>query len=179
MTREARAFPRSGSVLLAGVLLAAMLGIGSTTAAAGSRDRESWLFVVGAATATSSGSTLVLHDVDPRVAAFTERPARSTARFGLDELVEAWSELGLDDVPPNAAISWFEQDEEHTIVVELADPRRDGDSVTFETTVIEDPPRALRSRTAERRPSLPAEMSDVVLLIDRVRSIPINSQMTD
>jgi hypothetical protein len=173
MTREARAFPRSGSVLLAGVLLAAMLGIGSTTAAAGSRDRESWLFVVGAATATSSGSTLVLHDVDQRVAAFTERPARSTARFGLDELV------GLDDVPPNAAISWFEQDEEHTIVVELADPRRDGDSVTFETTVIEDPPRALRSRTAERRPSLPAEMSDVVLLIDRVRSIPINSQMTD
>jgi len=179
MTRESRAFPRSGSVLLAGALLAATLVVGSTAAVAGSRDRQSWLFVVGAASATSSGSTLVLHEVDPRVTAFTERPARATARFGVDDLVEAWSEVDLVDPPPNAAISWFEQNEEHTIVVELGDPRREGDSLTFETTVIEDPPRARRSRTAERRASLPAEMSDVVLLIDRVRSIPINSQMTD
>jgi hypothetical protein len=36
-----------------------------------------------------------------------------------------------------------------------------------------------RSRTAEATVALPTELDDVAVFIDRVRGIPIKSQMTD
>jgi hypothetical protein len=70
-------------------------------------------------------------------------------------------------------------DDEHTAAVELSSPTVTPDGITFEYRELEKARSRPGSRTSSARPGLPTELREVALFIDRVRSIPVNSQMTD
>jgi hypothetical protein len=173
-----RAAACGSASLLALCALCALFAVGTTGAGAGERPRESWFFVIEAAGATADGQTIQLSGVQPRATGFTDRPRRETARFPVQRVVEQWDGLGFTQDPPNAAISWFDGEAEQTAIVELSQPQAVGDSVSFDYRILEGRRRPA-SRTGATVDELPATLEDVVVFVDKVRSIPVNDQMTD
>jgi hypothetical protein len=168
---------RIGAAIFAVVVAVGSIA-GAIAASAGEKETESWLFVLDATSATADGDRLTLVGVDPISVAFTDRPRRLVARVQTSGLSRTWDDAGFAEDPPNAAVSWFDDDGEHSVVVVLSDPQPAADDLSFAYRVIEKNPKRLRSHTADPQPDLPAELRDVVVFVD-ARPIIINSQMTD
>lgn len=106
----------------------------------GGGDTAQLLFVQTAKSVTGKGDKLTLHGVSPSTLFFSDRPKRIAGHETTKEWVETWA-LGPDDFasdPPNATLSILEGEEDiDDVVVELRDPKLDGDELTYTVTVLD------------------------------------------
>ena len=130
---------------------------------------SSWLFVMRAASGTTDGTTLTLSGVDEEVLAFTDRPDRDVNRTTASTLIASWDEL-FDGDPPNAAVTWVGGGRDFDAAVELSNPSMDGQLLSFSYTVLTETPDRMASLIDRGATNLPAELSEINLLIDSVGS---------
>lgn len=129
-------------------------------------DEVSWLFLQNAEAASFDGKTLRLEGVDPETTAFSERPYRAVQTIPTAGFVAMWgvgSEALVAD-PPNAGLSGLEGEAFRNVVVELSNPRLDGDALVYSVAVLHG--------------TVPAAMTDVSLMVDAWPTA-VNSQITD
>ncbi|MEH3148289.1 MAG: hypothetical protein PGN34_23850 [Methylobacterium frigidaeris] len=99
-----------------------------------------WLFVQTAASASVEGNTLTLKGVSPQTLMFTDRPERMTGDAPTAKFVSYWTS-GKSDFqkdPPNATLSVDVDGTAHVAVVELTEPKLDGDTLTYTIKVLGD-----------------------------------------
>lgn len=99
----------------------------------------SWLAIQNAASMTFDGKTLTLLSVSPTVVAFTDRPKRMATDVPLDLVLHGWTKRGdsLKKDPPNAGVSVVNEGAIQTAVVVLTNPRRSGDSLSYDVRILE------------------------------------------
>ena len=113
-----------------------------------------WLFVQVGDSLTSDGKTLTISGIAPQTTMFSDRPERMTGDASTAKFVEFWTK-GKDDFqkdPPNATISMMVDGKPRTVVVELLNPKLDGDNLTYEIRPLDG--------------DMPASAQDVSLFID-------------
>ena len=99
----------------------------------------SWLAIQNATAMTFDGKVLTLQGISPTVVAFTDRPKRMAADVPLDLVLKGWDK-GKDSLkkdPPNAGVSVVSEGAIQTAVVVLINPRRTGDSLSYDVRVLE------------------------------------------
>lgn len=111
------------------------------TIGTGKTKMEPALFVLNARGATLQGNKLVLTGIAPNSIMFADRPVRAAGHVLTKHFVEEWGE-GSDSFakdPPNATVSVFnrEADQVADAVVTLRAPKLEGDTLTFDVTVLE------------------------------------------
>lgn len=108
-----------------------------------------------AAQSSFDGSTLTLKGIAPSTLFFADRPERLVGHLSNDAFVSEWAD-GQDSFkadPPNAALSILtDTGEPQVVVVELMNPKLDGDSLNYEAKVLEG--------------TLPETTAEVALFID-------------
>lgn len=86
------------------------------------------------------GSTLTLKGLSPSTLFFADRPERMVGHLSNSDFVDHWAE-GQDNFaadPPNAALSILsDSDEPQVAIVELLNPKLDGDNLSYEVKVLE------------------------------------------
>jgi hypothetical protein len=95
----------------------------------------SLLFVQNAASVSydKTRQTLTLHNVNPNVIFFSDRPYRIAGHVLLKGFVELWDE-GTDSFkedPPNANLSILAGEQVHSAVIEIAEPKVTGKTLTY------------------------------------------------
>ena len=97
------------------------------------------LIVMNAHGATLQGQTLTLAGVSPNSIVFADRPVRAAGHLLTRDLLEEWTLGSFAKDAPNATVSVLSKDgaSVHDAVVELRDPRLDGDRLTFSVRVLE------------------------------------------
>lgn len=100
------------------------------------------LFVQTAGGLTSQGGqTITLHDLSPSTIYFADRPQREVGHMSSQRFVDLWSEgeNSFETDPPNAVLSFAEPGDRtpEEIVVTIRNPNIDGDSLTYEVTVLD------------------------------------------
>lgn len=87
----------------------------------------------GGVTVESGSNRINLNGVSPTTLLFSDRPDRVTGHIPTADFVEQWSagEESFSDVPPNAVLSVFGEDEVVDVVVILTDPVLDGDDLSY------------------------------------------------
>ncbi|WP_137392435.1 hypothetical protein [Rhodoligotrophos defluvii] len=93
-----------------------------------------WLFVQTADSFTSDGKTLTLKGINPQTLMFSDRPERMTGDASTAKFVEFWNK-GKDSFekdPPNASISTGVDGKTDIVIVELLNPRLEGDTLTYD-----------------------------------------------
>jgi hypothetical protein len=108
---------------------------------AGQGDMIPSLAVINSRGATLQGSTLTLTGVSPNSIVFADRPFRAAGHVLTKHFLKEWDE-GSDSFakdPPNATISVLsgEGDSVEDAVVVLKSPKLDGDTLTFQVSVLE------------------------------------------
>ena len=85
--------------------------------------------------------TLTLKGISPTTLFFSDRPVRLAGHFNQEDYLKLWTDGkdNFDADPPNATLSVFEagQDDLVDVVVELQNPRYNGDDLIYDITVIE------------------------------------------
>lgn len=99
------------------------------------------LAVLNAKGASLDGNTLTLTGVSPNSIVFADRPVHAAGHVLTSHFIREWDE-GVESFaksPPNATISVLseEGDEVEDAVVVLKSPKLDGDTLTFDVTVLE------------------------------------------
>src|SRR5690606_25388469 len=99
------------------------------------------LAVLNAKGASLDGNTLTLTGVSPNSIVFADRPVHAAGHVLTSHFIREWNE-GADSFaksPLNATISVLstEGDEVEDAVVVLKSPKLDGDTLTFDVTVLE------------------------------------------
>lgn len=102
------------------------------------------LIVMNAQGATLEGEKLTLSGVASNSIVFADRPVRAAGHALTTHLLEEWTP-GPDEGdnfakdPPNATVSVFSKDGSKVsdVVVVLKSPKREGDQLTFDVTVLE------------------------------------------
>jgi hypothetical protein len=126
----------------------------------------SWLFLQHAESASFDGKQLRLEGVDPETTAFSDRPYRAVQVIPTAGFVAIWG-TGPDSLaadPPNAGLSGLEGEAFRNAVVELSDPRMDGEALVYAAVVLHG--------------TLPATLTQVSVLVDALPT-PVNDQITD
>ena len=124
-------------------VVASMFGCASTDAdtdGAGEDGEVEFLFVQSAVRATLGSGQLLLKGVSPSTIYFSDRPERITGHIHTPAFVQAWDTGGEESfkaVPPNATISIVTGPVPQEIVVELMNPRLNGDELMYEVVVLE------------------------------------------
>ena len=97
------------------------------------------LIVMNASGASLDGKTLTLTGVSPNSIVFADRPTRAAGHVLTHHLLEEWTAGSFAKDPPNATVSAMSKDggSVRDAVVELRDPRLDGDRLTFNVRVLE------------------------------------------
>ena len=98
------------------------------------------LIVMTSAAASLDGQRLTLTGVAPNSIVFADRPVRSAGHVLTAHVLEEWSDndsFGKD--PPNATVSVLSKDGDsvHDVVVELRNPKMEGDKLAFDVRVLE------------------------------------------
>lgn len=125
-----------------------LIGAGALAAAAGSATvlraedtaTADFLFVQTAEGMAfdADSATLTLSGVSPVTLFFADRPDRIAGNMSTAKFVPFWS-TGTDSFlkdPPNADLSIIENGTLRQTVVELRDPKLDGDTLTYQVTII-------------------------------------------
>ncbi|WP_299986976.1 hypothetical protein [uncultured Ruegeria sp.] len=114
----------------------------ATSAIAESTDKEAAdekaLFVQHSDSATPLDGTLTLDGIDKHVFAFSDRPMRVTMAIPAAGLIEIWNK-GKDsfaDDPPNAVLAGEVDRKATSVIVELANPELDEESLTFDYIIL-------------------------------------------
>jgi hypothetical protein len=97
------------------------------------------LIVINAQGASLQGQTLTLAGVSPNSIVFADRPVRAAGHLLTRDLLEEWTLGSFAKDAPNATVSVLSKtgDSVSDAVVELRDPRLDGDRLTFNVRVLE------------------------------------------
>ena len=131
--------------LVLGAAVAAALtiaGIGHAQAPAAQPDAAeeipmpaaTWMFVQVGDSFTTDGKTLTIKGVAPQTLMFTDRPERMTGDVATTNFISNWDK-GKDDFkqnPPNATISTVVNGKTDLVVVELMNPKLNGDTLTYD-----------------------------------------------
>lgn len=133
--------PRPGATRRAVLAAAALLSAIPAGAALADDTQADFLFVQTAQGMTfdAGSQRLTLTGVSPVTLFFTDRPERVAGNMPTAKFVPFWSE-GPDSFqsdPPNADVSIVEDGQLRQTVVELQDPRLDGDALSYAVKVIE------------------------------------------
>lgn len=132
-------------------LVVAMAFLSGASLAAGAEAREphkivhgaapgaNWLAIQNATAMTFDGKVLTLQGVSPTVVAFTDRPKRMATDVPLALVLKGWDKgkNSLKKDPPNAGVSVVSEGAMQTTVVVLTNPRRSGDSLSYDVRVLE------------------------------------------
>jgi hypothetical protein len=99
------------------------------------------LFVQSARRVTGADGAFTLHDLAPSTLMFSDRPERIVGHLTAKQFVESWGhgENSFLVDPPNAVLSFLAADSEipEDVVLTLANPRLEGESLTYSATVLE------------------------------------------
>ena len=121
--------------LLASVVVATPVVAQTTTT------HTEWLFVQNAQSVKLADGVLTLEGISPTTLYFSDRPERISAHGLTSEFVTFWGKGGGSDNfkkdPPNAVLSIVSEDAAQDIVLTLADPQLDGDTLRYNVTIIE------------------------------------------
>jgi hypothetical protein len=105
---------------------------------AGPKEIEA-LYVQSARGMAYDDGELTLQGITPTTILFSDRPDRITGHIPSEEFLNSWGE-GDDsfaDVPPNAVLSIFTEDEIHDVVVVLSNPALDGDQWSYSVDILD------------------------------------------
>ena len=84
---------------------------------------------------------MTLHGVPAQTMFFTDRPHRVVGNVPTDKFVARWTTdtgpNGFATVPPNAAVTVFQPDGAKTAIVELSNPRLDGNKLSYDVKVLQ------------------------------------------
>ena len=97
------------------------------------------LFVQNAAGLSFVDGKLTLHNIDPLMICFSDRPERLAGHMPTKDLVPMWSE-GKDSFlkdPPNATLSILQGRDVSSSVVTLRNPQLSGNDLTYDVAVLE------------------------------------------
>jgi hypothetical protein len=97
------------------------------------------LYVQNAKGVTVKDGKLVLRGVNTSTICFTDRPFRLAGHLPTSSFIPLWSE-GKDSFlkdPPNATLSFFDQDKVSDVVVEISNPVLSGKNLTYDVKVLE------------------------------------------
>jgi len=131
------------TVIAAAVAALALTGTAAVaaTAATGSFEAPAadWLFVQNADAVTFDGATLTLKGIHPQTVMFADRPQRMSGDMATEKFVSIWNEgkESFQKDPPNASISVVVGGKEQTAVVELTNPKLDGDTLSYSARVLD------------------------------------------
>lgn len=103
-----------------------------------------FLFVQNAKGITYANDTLTLKGVSPATLMFSDRPERIAGHMKTTRFVPFWAE-GSDSFlkdPPNATLSFLEDNALEDVVLVLRDPMLTGEDLSYEVTVLEGKPPA-------------------------------------
>jgi hypothetical protein len=132
-------------LLAAAVLLGPLSLVTAKTAQAVEKQEEGghgmadFLFVQNAKSVAFADGKLTLEGVSPATVMFADRPERIAGHMATARFVPFWSE-GKDSFladPPNATLSFLEDESLADAVVELQDPVLSGDDLSYRVKVLE------------------------------------------
>ena len=135
--------------IVAGLLTAlSLLGFASSSSAEATKtDDVQILFVQSATGGSYDGKTLTLNDV-PSTTYFSDRPKRIVGHVATAGFVDQWAK-GADSFkadPPNAVLSVLGADGANDSVVELTNPRINGNQISYQAKVLDGtPPKAFKT----------------------------------
>ena len=120
-----------------GRLVTDHIGAVAQTAAA----TPSYLFVQTATRIDYKDGVLTLYDVPRQTLFFTDRPNRVVGNLPTDKFVARWTTdkgpNGFATIPPNAAVTVFQSDGPKTAIVELSNPRIDGNNLSYNVKILQ------------------------------------------
>jgi hypothetical protein len=103
--------------------------------------RPSFLFVQSAQKIDYKDGVMTLHGVPSQTLFFTDRPNRLVGNLQTEKFVARWTEDkgpgGFASNPPNAAVTLFQPDGAKTAIVELTNPRLEGDKLSYNVKVLQ------------------------------------------
>jgi hypothetical protein len=103
--------------------------------------KPSFLFVQSAKMIDYKNGVMTLHGVPAQTMFFTDRPHRVVGNVPTDKFVARWTTdtgpNGFATVPPNAAVTVFRPDGAKTAIVELSNPRLDGNKLSYDVKVLQ------------------------------------------
>jgi hypothetical protein len=103
--------------------------------------KPSFLFVQSAKMIDYKDGVMTLHGVPAQTMFFTDRPNRVVGNVPTDKFVARWTTdtgpTGFATVPPNAAVTVFQPDGAKTAIVELSNPRLDGNKLSYDVKVLQ------------------------------------------
>ena len=89
----------------------------------------------------ASSGVMTLYDVPPQTMFFTDRPNRVVGNVPTNAFVSKWTTDkgpgGFASNPPNAAVTVFQSDGAKTAIVELRNPRLDGNKLSYDVKVLQ------------------------------------------
>jgi hypothetical protein len=139
MNRKVAAIPVAIGVLLA-------LYPVSKLATAQPKAQPSLLFVqmaqkIDYKKSDAQSGVMTLYDVPPQTTFFTDRPNRVVGNVPTSAFVTKWTTdrgpNGFASNPPNAAVTVFQSDGAKTAIVELRNPRLDGNKLSYDVRVLQ------------------------------------------
>lgn len=86
-----------------------------------------------------TSNTLTLTGISPTTIFFSDRPERIVGHIYTEDVIDIWSE-GKDNLaedPPNATLSIFGEDEIVNLVLELKNPKMEGDKFTYDIILLD------------------------------------------
>jgi hypothetical protein len=108
------------------------------------------MLVQSAREMTFDGELLTLKGLPPSTLFFADRPERIVGHMTNEELLAAWSD-GKDRFsqdPPNAALSVLGEGGPQVAIIELQEPRLEGDDIVYRVRVLEGEPPSSAGATA-------------------------------
>ena len=89
----------------------------------------------------ASSGVMTLYDVPTQTMFFTDRPNRVVGNVPTSAFVSRWTTdkgpNGFATNPPNAAVTVFQPDGAKTAIVELRNPRLDGNKLSYDVKVLQ------------------------------------------
>ena len=103
--------------------------------------QPSLMFVQTAQKIDYKEGVMTLYGVPSKTVFFTDRPNRVIGSLPTDKFVAKWTTdtgpNGFAKDPPNAAVTVFEPGGAKTAIVELSNPRLDGDKLSYNVKVLQ------------------------------------------
>lgn len=127
------------SILL--LILLVSVAVAAPAQEAADDHKTEWLFVQNAHSVSLGDGVLTLEGISPTTVFFSDRPERQAAHGLTSEFVTYWTTGGGSDNfkkdPPNATLSIVSADAADDIILTLANPRLDGETLSYDVTIIE------------------------------------------
>jgi hypothetical protein len=129
----------TAAALLGPLSLAAKTAQAIETKEEGAHGMADFLFVQNAKSIAYSDGKLTLKGVNPATVMFSDRPERIAGHMATARFVPFWGK-GKDSFlkdPPNATLSFLEDETLADVVIELQDPVLSGDDLSYRVKILE------------------------------------------